>query len=77
MIPDALQTYLHRLRQGDVAMLLPDDVEALRKNALRWADESDLAELSVALGCYPTHEAVVDSLHRLADLLATQLADQP
>lgn len=77
MIPDVLQTYLHRLSHGDVSMLLPDDVEALHKNAVRWADESNLTELAAALGCYPTRDAVVDALHRLADTLSAQITDIP
>jgi hypothetical protein len=73
MIPEVLQTYLHRLSHGDVSMLLPDDVEALRKNAVRWADESNVTELSAFLGCYPTRDAVIDSLHHLADTLSAQI----
>lgn len=74
MIPDALQTYLLRLQQGDVDMLLPDDVDTLRKNALRWVDESDLVELASALCCYPTRDAVMAALHRMADILSQQIS---
>lgn len=73
MIPDALQTYLHRLQHDDVAMLLPEDIEALRKNAVHWADESDLPELASAIACYPTREAVIEALLHLADILETHL----
>ena len=56
-------------------MLLPDDVDALRRHAERWVEESDLTELSVALECYPTHTAVLEAIQRLADLLEACITD--
>ena len=73
MIPDVLQSFLHRISHDEVSMLLPDDVEALRKNAVRWVEESSLRELSAALGCYPTREAAIAAILQIADQLESQI----
>lgn len=65
MINDRLAEFIHLHESNQTSLLLPEDIDALRKNISAWVDESDKKELSSLLRCYPTAEAIESHLKAL------------